>query len=378
MRLIDRYLFRQLRASTVLAATALTGIALLSQSLSALDILMDQRQSPLIFFKLTLLATPQLLILILPIALLVGGLGALHRLHAEREFVICFSAGMSRWGVLSPSLRLSLWVALVILLLALWVQPLCYRMLRQTLDQVRTDLAGALIKAGQFTHPAPGLTVYVQAIDDGDEPRNIFIDQDNGRGRDNTLTAREGQIERRSGAPVLILRHGSNQSYSRTGVLNFLSFDEYVVDLRALLRAGKDMRYKVSDLYPHELFFPDRRRAEEIARGGQLLAEGHARLSAPLYAVAFLTLAAAAILGDPGGRFGEITRMTGAGAIALIDRTAGFAAQGAAASNPGLNLLQYLVPVAAMALGIWFLFRRPSPRLEERPPSLGAGAGQRA
>ena len=216
MRLIDRYLFRQLRASTLLAAAALIGISLLSQSLSALDILMDQRQSPLIFFKVTLLATPQLLILTLPIALLVGGLGALHRLHAEREFVICFSAGMSRWGVLSPFLRLSLWVALVILLLTLWVQPLCYRMLRQTLDQVRADLAGALIKAGQFTHPAPGLTVYVQAINDGDEPRNIFIDQDNGRGRDNTLTAREGQIERRDGAPVLILRQGSNQSYNKT------------------------------------------------------------------------------------------------------------------------------------------------------------------
>ncbi|HMO42357.1 MAG TPA: hypothetical protein PKB04_03325, partial [Phenylobacterium sp.] len=37
MRLIDRYLLRELLGPTLLAALALTSVALLSQSLSALD-----------------------------------------------------------------------------------------------------------------------------------------------------------------------------------------------------------------------------------------------------------------------------------------------------------------------------------------------------
>ncbi len=71
MRLIDRYLLRQLLGPTVLATAALTAVALLSTSLSQLDIIVSQRQSALVFLKVTLLAMPQLINMVLPIAVLV-------------------------------------------------------------------------------------------------------------------------------------------------------------------------------------------------------------------------------------------------------------------------------------------------------------------
>jgi len=49
MRLIQRYLFRQLLGHTVVATAALTGVAVLTASLSALDILVSDRQSAVIF-----------------------------------------------------------------------------------------------------------------------------------------------------------------------------------------------------------------------------------------------------------------------------------------------------------------------------------------
>ena len=56
MLLIDRYLLRQLLGPTVLATAALAAVALLSQSLSALDLIVGQRQSALVFAKVTLAA----------------------------------------------------------------------------------------------------------------------------------------------------------------------------------------------------------------------------------------------------------------------------------------------------------------------------------
>ena len=174
MRLIERYLFRQLLGPTLLATAALSGIALLSQSLSGLDLLVDQRQSPLVFLKITLLAMPQLIVMILPVAVLVAALTVLNRMHTEQEIVTCFAAGMSRWRVLYPALQLSMWVALVSLVMTLWIQPLCYRALRETLDHVRADLAATMLRPGQFTHPAPGLTVYAQSMDDdGNGPQSV-------------------------------------------------------------------------------------------------------------------------------------------------------------------------------------------------------------
>src|SRR5678815_2393912 len=85
MRLIDRYLLRQLLGPTLLATAALTAVALLSQSLSGLDYIVNQRQSAVVFLKITLLAMPQLTNLILPVAVFVAALVALNRLHTEQE-----------------------------------------------------------------------------------------------------------------------------------------------------------------------------------------------------------------------------------------------------------------------------------------------------
>jgi lipopolysaccharide export system permease protein len=66
MRLIDRYLLRQMLGPTLLATAALTAVALLSQSLAGLDLIVNQRQSAVVFLKITLLYMPQLINMILP------------------------------------------------------------------------------------------------------------------------------------------------------------------------------------------------------------------------------------------------------------------------------------------------------------------------
>src|SRR5665213_1772830 len=356
MCLIDRYLFRQLLGPTLLATAALSAVALLSQLLSGLDILVDQRQSPWVFAKIALLAMPQLIVMILPVAVLVATLVAMNRLHTEQEIVICFSGGMSRWRVIAPAMRLAGWLTLVSLILTLWIQPLCYRALRETLDAVRADLVATMVKPGHFTHPAPGLTVYAQSVDDEGAIHNLFIDRDDGGGHDITITAREGRLERRGGAPVLVMRQGANQEFSSAGVLNYLSFDEYVFDLRPLIGLGRQVRYKFSDRYLHELFFPDTRQAWERANLAKMLAEGHSRLAGPLYNIAFVFMALAAVIGGAFSRLGYGARMAAVAALALVARTLGFAAQAAAGAAPALNVLQYAIPLGALAVAAMVLF----------------------
>src|SRR3954466_13920071 len=146
MRLIDRYLLRQLLAPVVLATLALTAVALLSQSLAGLDLIVNQRQSALVFLKVTLLYMPQLINLILTIAVFVAALVALNRLHTEQEIVVCFAGGMSRWRGTSPAMRLASTIAFLALLMNLWVQPLAYRAMREVLFEIKTDLAATLVR----------------------------------------------------------------------------------------------------------------------------------------------------------------------------------------------------------------------------------------
>ncbi|HEX7758050.1 MAG TPA: LPS export ABC transporter permease LptF [Caulobacteraceae bacterium] len=373
MRLIERYLFRQLLGPALLASAALSGVAILTQTLSGLDILVNDRQSPLVFAQITLLAMPQLVVMILPVAVLVAALVALNRLHTEQEIVICFAGGMSRWRVASPALRLAILAALASLVLSLWIQPLSYRAMRAILQDVRSDLAATLVKPGQFTHPAPGLTVYAQSVDEDGLIHNLFIDQNNGKGRDVTVIAEEGRFETRGNFPILMMRHGANQEFSKTDALNFLAFDEYAFDLRALTPSRQGVHYKLSDRYLHELFFPDLRQSWEQANRKKLLAEGHARLASALYNIAFMAMALAGVLGGSFSRLGYGQRIATTGVSALVLRTLGFAAQAAAGGAPVFNVLQYLLPLGATALSAVILFaplRRPAARHEPAAPAL--------
>jgi lipopolysaccharide export system permease protein len=256
MRLIERYLFRQFLGPTLLATLALVALALLARSLSEFDVLIEQRQSAMVFLKIITLALPQLLGMILPIALFVATLVALNRLHTEQEIVVCFAGGMSRWRVISPAIRLAVFATLFSLGMSLWAAPWSSRAIRETFFDIKSDLASTLVRPGEFTEPGPGLTVYAQTIDRDQIIHNLFIHQEKPNGGAITYTAREGVIGERKGLPVLILRKGSNQEFSSDGVLQYLSWDEYTFDLSSLFQSDELLHYKIGDRYPARAVLP--------------------------------------------------------------------------------------------------------------------------
>lgn len=358
MRLIDRYLLRQLFGPVVLATLALTAVALLSQSLAGLDLIVNQRQSALVFLKVTLLYMPQLINLVLPIAVFVAALVALNRLHTEQEIVVCFSGGMSRWQVISPAMRLACTIAFVALILNLFVQPASFQALRQELFEVRTDLAATLVREGEFSEPAPGLTVYAQSVDGSGNLVNLFIHQTKPDGSDTTYSAEKGHIARAQGRPVLVLQNGSNQELSNRGVLNYLTFRSYTFDLTPLSKTDELIHYKPSDRWMHELFFPDLQQDWERRNRLGLLAEGHARIATPIYNIAFMALALSAILGGGFSRLGYGRRIAATAAAAALVRLIGFLAQSASEDNAWVNILQYAVPLIATGWALALVFRQ--------------------
>ena len=368
MRLIDRYLLRQLLGPTLLATLALTGVALLSTSLTQLEIIVSRRQSALVFLEVTLMAMPQLINMVLPIAVFVAALVALNRLQTEQEIVVCFAGGMSRWRVISPAIRLAAVATVTGLFLNLWVQPAALRAMREVLFDVRTDLAATLVREGEFTEPAPSLTVYAQSIDATGLIHNLFIHQSRADGAASTYTANEGRIVKRWGKPVLLMRKGSNQEFAKTGVLNYLSFDDYVFDLNKFMTSEEMVHYKSSDRYMHELLFPDLTQDWEKKNRKKLMAEAHNRLATPIYNITFMALALWAIIGGGFSRTGYARRIATAGALAAGLRILGFVVEAASESTVALNLLQYAVPIVGASWALQGIFRKSA----SKPARLSA------
>lgn len=355
--LVEKYLFKQLSIPVLGAVAALTAVALLSQTLTALDVIVEHGQSAWILIKITLLALPPLLSLILPISLFVGALLALNRLQTEQEIVICFAAGMSRWRVMAPAIRLATIFAVISLFLNVWVQPYTFRLMRAEYFRVRTDLAASLVREGEFVSAGSGLTVYTQSVEQNGLLKNpfIYVQRQNGA---TAYAARDGRIVKKDGQPALILRHGASEEFSPAGVLNYLSFDEYVFELSPFIKSEDVLRYKPSDLWMHELLAPNLKLPWEQKNRLKLLAEAHSRMATPLYNLAFVMLALAGVLGGPFSRLGYGRRIAEVAAIAAVARIAGFAVEAACAGSAWLNILQYLCPLLPIWWSARVLFRQ--------------------
>lgn len=362
MTLIQRYLFRQISLPVLAAIGALVGIGLLSQSLEQLEVIVERGQSLWVMTKLTLLALPQLIAVILPIGLFVGALIALTRLQRDQELTAAYAAGLSRKELIRPAMYIALIVTLVGVLATTLLQPWGQQESRRQAFAIRTDLASLLVEEGRFVQGPDGLAVYTQQIEQNGLMRNLFVYIDDGK----TVTswdAETARFTRIEGVPVLTMQNGSMQRYSSREVLNHLSFDNYAIDLTPYSRGtDQSIRYKASDLWLSDLFAPSEAIVKMAGSPSELAAEGHSRITAPLYALVAMSFALAAILGGAFSRTGYTGRIARAAGLFLLVRVIGYGLVAAAAWNGWLNILQYLLPLAATAFALRRLFRVLKPR----------------
>ena len=137
MTKIQLHLFKQVVQAVLIIVGSLVMVALLAQGLSRTDLILENRQSAITYFYIVMLGSPQVIALLLPLALFVAGVWSLNRIHKDSEIVVAQAAGMTRWQVASPVLRLAIVCMVVHLGVNLWVQPMSQRAMREAVAEAR-------------------------------------------------------------------------------------------------------------------------------------------------------------------------------------------------------------------------------------------------
>jgi len=365
MTLFQRYLFRQALWPFLTAIAALAGLALLTQSLSNIGLIAERGETAAVFAYITVLAVPQLVALLFPIAVFLACVSALNRLMSDSELTVGAAAGMSRAQRLSPFMRLAIYACLANLVVNLFVQPAAFREMRRALYDIRTDVAASFMRPGEFTALGADVTFFARDVSDSGVMTDVFI-QDGDGASSIVYAARQGFISEAQRGPVMQLQEGVVSQIDEAGEITSLTFERYEFELAAFIDPTTVFYFKESDKYLPELLAPtpgDIARARDVEA---LYSEGHYRLSAPLYSIAFALIAAAAFLSGDHRRTGYGRAILVAGVSALVLRLAGFAAQAAAADSSSLNALQYFIPVSGIIVSV-FLIWRPD-RKQSIPP----------
>ena len=368
MTKIQTYLFFEVLRAVVIIIGGLAMLALLAQGLSRTDLILENRQSALTYFYIVMLGAPQIIALLTPLALFVASVWSLNRIHKDSEIVVAQAAGMTRWQVASPILRLAVLCVVAHLTVNLWIQPMAQRAMRETVAEARADLAAALIRPGQFTSNGERLTFYARE-QSGGELRGVLISDMTDPENPTDILARSAALIEYEGSPTLLLRDAISQQLDANNQLSILEFEQYPFDLTEFMKEDSDLVLKASDKYLHELFFVDRTNYFELKEADALLAEAHSRLTTPLLNIVMSLLAIYAVLGGDFSRKGYSKRIGWAtgGAIGVL--IVQLVLQSAAANAPPLNALQWLAPLGVIGLLSYIYFARGRHLGKiERPP----------
>ena len=358
MKLLQRYIFSQTFLPAVLSLSALALLALLTQSLQTLDLIVDNHQSAKTFLLITVLALPQLVCIITPLAVFMAAIYALNRLTDDSELTVAKANGVSPWAIGTPVLRLGVYALIFHLAINLVIQPIAFRQMRAEILKVKTDIASQMVQAGQFSTPTPDLTVYTRDIESNGELLDVLIHD----GRDptdiSTHIAKTGRLVRSDTSTSLVLFDGSIQTPTADGSLDVVDFETYQLDLSDVVSIDKALRLKSSDKFLHELLRPDPREYITPKSRKELAAEGHSRLAAPLWNIALVLLALAFILRGQHSKLGNNRKIAICAVTGFVLRLIGFAVASSAESNSALNPVQYIIPILIILVCLWYLMSK--------------------
>lgn len=359
MKRITAYILRQVLITTVFVLVTLTLAIWLTQSLRFIELIVNRGLGLGSFFYLTALLMPNFLSLVMPIALFVSTLFVYNRLTVDSELVVMRAVGFGPGQLARPAIVLGIVATAIGYALSLYLVPLTFSKFKELHSDVRSDYSGLLLQEGAFTNIGPNLTVYVRARESNGDLRGILVHDSRDTASPITLLAERGTLAMTEDGPRVILLNGNRQQVDRAaGKLSLLYFDRYSVEI-GQTSAAREFRWREpGERYVDELLWPDLTEANDRQYAPRLIAEGHARLSAPLYALALVLVGLACLLPGDFNRRGLSRRLLVAAACGLGVEALSIAVPNLAARSPAAIPFLYAMPLALIALSAWVLTSR--------------------
>jgi len=355
---IGRYIFRTTIGAFLVVCASVTTLMWMTQALRDIDLMTSQGQSVLVFVGITSLIIPLLLMIIAPLALMIAAAHVLNKLGNDSELIVMNAAGMPPWILFRPFLAAGIVVSLLVSAIVVYISPKGLRELRHWASEVRADLVTNIVQPGRFTTLESRLTLHIRERRPNGQLLGIFIDDGREPKERKTILAEQGEILKHEGSVFLVLETGSVQQHEigqrdPTIVL----FDSYAFDLSRLSTAPQNIKYSVRERYLWELFSPRPDDPLFADQPGQVRAEFHDRITAPLYPLAFVVVTFAYLGAPRTTRQGRTMSMLAAIGVMSALRGIGFAGMLAGVHTPLALVLPYLALSAAFVLGYFTISR---------------------
>ena len=314
----------------------LVSVYWVNQAARLFDNLIADGQNIGVFLEFSVLTLPWIVQLILPVSAFVATLYIFNRLISDSEMVVLQTAGLSAVRLLRPVLAFSLLMAVLIAVLSHVLAPAARVQFLERQDEVRDDLTGQFLRAGEFLHPADGLTVYIREISELGEFRDLFLQDGSNEGLEVTYTATNALLVRSDTGPRLVMFDGVAQSLDlTTGRLATVQFSDFTYNVGALIDEGRGRRVDVRELPTRVLLEATPEIADALGVNfSWMVFEGHDRFAQSLFVIFIPIIAASSLMLGSFSRLGVWKQIVIAVFLVLPMQIVRNAAQSQVRSDP--------------------------------------------
>lgn len=370
MPAITRYVFGQLVAVTVFVTLGLTFAIWLTRSLRLIDYIVNRGLPASTFFSFVALLLPSFLGVVLPIASFCAVLFIYNKLTMDSEMVVLRAAGMSQMQLAKPAIYIGIIVTVAVYAISLYFLPVSYRAFKELQFELRNDFSTVLLQEGVFNTVSNDITVFVRERSADGELRGIQVHDNRDPEKPVTMMAERGALVTSETGPRVVMLNGNRQEFERdSGRLSLLYFGSYTVEIAKLQDKLKYRWREPKERFLHELLNPDDSHDDQRFYN-ELVAEGHQRIVLPLYSLAFILVAMAALLSGEFNRRGQVGRVIAAILCVAAMEGWALALQDLAGRYPPTIPVMYVGVFVPIIGSLVVLLYQPKRRI---PHSLPAG-----
>src|ERR1700722_9734254 len=176
MRILDRYIVREVSRHALLGLIVFTFVLLVPQLVRLMELFVRHTGNGSQILKLFLFIFPGLFTFTLPMAILIGVLLGLGRMSAGSEIIALTALGIGRRRILLPVGVLAFSGFVLTLVFTLWLAPAALRSLRQIEAQLITSQISFQVQPRVFGERFPHLVLYVNDVSaSGAQWHGVFL-----------------------------------------------------------------------------------------------------------------------------------------------------------------------------------------------------------
>ena len=311
MKKLTLYIFVQLFFSVTTIILTLSSIMWLVQSLRYVELISNKGIPILLFLEMLVYLFPNIFVITIPIAILLGTLFIYNKLIMDHELVAMQAAGVSRGQLAKPVIMLSLLFTVFLYSITLYFLPFSFRKHRYMVLLLKQESLTSLMSDGQFS-TFKNYTIYAHRRDTKGQFSGVLVFDASQPDKTIFFMAEKGILVNKEAEGYLLFINGNRQEqHLNTSKPSILYFDRYIIDpknkifenkkeirlLRAYERSTKELLSSTEPLDP-------------ITQKDFAVA-AHQRLIFPLYAFVFGCLGVTSLL------LGQFNRKGHAGRIGL-------------------------------------------------------------